>query len=172
MSTQVQFRRGTTAENDAFTGAIGEITVDTTLNELRVHDGSTAGGFLIASSFPSDTIMLFRQTNAPTGWTKESTHNNKALRVVTGSISNGGGTAFTTVFGSGKNTGNTANANAAHTHSISFVASVGGGTGLASGSDSQANSGSGTGSQGAGSSHLHTLSLNLHYVDVIMAKKD
>ena len=47
MSTQVQFRRGTTAENDAFTGAVGEITVDTTLNKLRLHDGSTAGGSVI-----------------------------------------------------------------------------------------------------------------------------
>ena len=45
MSTQVQFRRGTAAENDAFTGANAEITVDYTNNSLRVHDGVTAGGF-------------------------------------------------------------------------------------------------------------------------------
>jgi len=45
MSTQVQFRRGTAAENDAFTGANAEITVDYTNNSLRVHDGGTAGGF-------------------------------------------------------------------------------------------------------------------------------
>lgn len=44
MAKQVQFRRGTAAENDAFTGAVGEITVDTTNKQLRVHDGSTAGG--------------------------------------------------------------------------------------------------------------------------------
>ena len=48
MATQVQFRRGTTSEHSSFTGAVGEVTVDTTLDTLRVHDGSTAGGFRIA----------------------------------------------------------------------------------------------------------------------------
>ena len=44
MPTILQLRRGTTAENDAYTGSVGEITVDTTLNKIRLHDGSTAGG--------------------------------------------------------------------------------------------------------------------------------
>ena len=44
MSTQVQYRRGSSAQNTAFTGALGEITVDTTNWTLRVHDGATAGG--------------------------------------------------------------------------------------------------------------------------------
>jgi hypothetical protein len=44
MSTQVQYRRGTATENNAFTGALAEITVDTTNWTLRVHDGATAGG--------------------------------------------------------------------------------------------------------------------------------
>ena len=44
MATQVQFRRGTTSQNNAFTGAIGEITYDTQVKTLRLHDGSTAGG--------------------------------------------------------------------------------------------------------------------------------
>ena len=44
MSTQVQYRRGTSEQNDAFTGALAEITVDTTNWSLRVHDGATAGG--------------------------------------------------------------------------------------------------------------------------------
>ena len=44
MPIQVQFRRGTTTQNQSFTGAIGEISVDTTLKQLRLHDGSTAGG--------------------------------------------------------------------------------------------------------------------------------
>ena len=47
VATQVKRRRGTTAENDAFTGAEGEITVDTEKHELRVHDGMTQGGFKI-----------------------------------------------------------------------------------------------------------------------------
>ena len=55
MATQVQFRRGTTGEHSSFTGAVGEVTVDTTLDTLRVHDGSLAGGFRIAkfSDIPS-----------------------------------------------------------------------------------------------------------------------
>ena len=44
MAKQVQFRRGTDTDNNAFTGAVGEITVDTTNNQLRIHDGTTAGG--------------------------------------------------------------------------------------------------------------------------------
>jgi hypothetical protein len=44
MSSQVQFRRGTTTQNNAFTGAQGEITYDTDIKTLRLHDGSTAGG--------------------------------------------------------------------------------------------------------------------------------
>lgn len=48
-ATQVKRRRGTTAQNDAFTGAEGEITVDTEKHELRVHDGMTQGGFKVGS---------------------------------------------------------------------------------------------------------------------------
>jgi hypothetical protein len=45
MSTQVQFRRGTTVEHASFAGAVGEVTVDTTKNVSVVHDASTLGGF-------------------------------------------------------------------------------------------------------------------------------
>ena len=48
MPTQVQFRRGTTAQNNSFTGAAGEISVNTSNNTIRVHDGATAGGFELA----------------------------------------------------------------------------------------------------------------------------
>ncbi len=43
-TTEVKRRRGTTAQNNAFTGAVGELSVDTDRKELRLHDGSTAGG--------------------------------------------------------------------------------------------------------------------------------
>ena len=43
MPTVVQFRRGTTAQNNAFTGATGELSVDTQLGTIRVHNG-VAGG--------------------------------------------------------------------------------------------------------------------------------
>ena len=47
-----------------------------------------------AEPFPSGTSMLFQQTNAPTGWTKQTTHNDKAIRLVTGSVGTGGSSAF------------------------------------------------------------------------------
>ena len=48
MPTVLQFRRGTTTQNNSFTGTAGELSVDTTLDTLRIHDGSTAGGFALA----------------------------------------------------------------------------------------------------------------------------
>jgi hypothetical protein len=48
MATQVQQRRGTTTEHATFTGAIGEITVDTDKDVVVVHDGSLAGGYPMA----------------------------------------------------------------------------------------------------------------------------
>jgi len=45
---QVKLRRGTATEHNTFTGAEGEVTVDTTNDTLRVHDGSTAGGIRLA----------------------------------------------------------------------------------------------------------------------------
>jgi hypothetical protein len=56
MATQVQYRRGTSSENNAFTGALAEITVDTTNNTLRVHDGVVAGGFPLAGINATQTL--------------------------------------------------------------------------------------------------------------------
>lgn len=56
MASQVQWRRGTTAEHAVFTGADGEVTVDTSKYTLVVHDGSTTGGF---------PTLLEDQTNLP-----------------------------------------------------------------------------------------------------------
>lgn len=44
-ATQVQLRRGTAAQTAAFTGAPGEVSVNTDTYRLHVHDGQTAGGF-------------------------------------------------------------------------------------------------------------------------------
>lgn len=45
MSTILQLRRGTTAQHSGFTGANGEVTVNTTTKTLILHDGTTPGGF-------------------------------------------------------------------------------------------------------------------------------
>ena len=81
-ATQVKRRRGTEAQNDEFTGAIGEIVVDLTNMQLRVHDGSTRGGFpqatqaglddlknlVLSSLMPTGAIMAFAGATAPAGW--------------------------------------------------------------------------------------------------------
>lgn len=48
MATILQFRRGTTVQHSSFTGAVGEVTVDTTKDTIVVHDGTTAGGIPLA----------------------------------------------------------------------------------------------------------------------------
>lgn len=47
-NTQLRLRRGTTAEHANFTGAQGELTVDTDKNALVLHDGATQGGIQMA----------------------------------------------------------------------------------------------------------------------------
>ena len=55
---------------------------------------------------PAGTSMLFAQASAPLGWTKSTSHNNKALRVVSGSGGgSGGSSAFTTCFSNARSTG-------------------------------------------------------------------
>lgn len=52
MSTQVKLRRGTTLEHETFTGAAAELTVDTTTQDLVLHDGVTPGGKVIGKQEP------------------------------------------------------------------------------------------------------------------------
>jgi len=47
MSKTVQLKRGNTAQNSTYTGAQGEVTVNTTNYTLVVHDGVTAGGYVV-----------------------------------------------------------------------------------------------------------------------------
>ena len=62
----IQIYRGTTAQNDAFTGSAGELTMDTTRKELRVHDGSTVGGKVVGLT--PGFITPFAGSTAPDGW--------------------------------------------------------------------------------------------------------
>lgn len=48
MAIEIKFRRGTATQHNSFTGANGEITVDTTNKTIRVHDGTTVGGTRLA----------------------------------------------------------------------------------------------------------------------------
>lgn len=196
-STQTISAKTINLANNTVTGTIAEFNA-------AVSDGD----FVVLAS---GTAMLFAQTAAPTGWTKSTSHNDKALRVVSGTASSGGATAFTSVFGSGKTAGSTtlttshlpASGLSIPSLSLSGSASGGsltmivGGGGGGTGHDAASRSsnpvdeqitsqsltgfsasvsgttGTGTtGNMGTGGSHNHTLSLDLQYVDVIMATKD
>ena len=73
--------------------------------------------FLYNRLTPSGTIMPFGQASSPTGWTKQTTHDDKALRVVSGT---GGGNGGDTGFGTSINLthNHTTNTEGAHTHTM------------------------------------------------------
>lgn len=171
--------------------------------------GIVASGSVTAASFigpwaniPAGTVMLFVQTSAPTGWTKSTAHNNKALRVVSGSASSGGSVAFTSAFASQAVSGTVASYTLttadipSHTHTASVSdpghthnLKVGGGAGSGWASLTQGESNTLTtttattgitvsnSSTGGGGGHSHgftgtAINLAVQYVDVIIATKD
>ena len=142
-------------------------------DQVLTSDGTDAA-WGAAPGIASGTLMLFQQTAAPTGWTKQTTHNNKSIRVVSGTAGSGGATAFTSVFGSGKTTGAhtlTIGEMASHDHTTSD-GSGGGGNIIETSTGKQNSAGKLTNTRGGGGSHTHTLSLDLQYVDLIIASKD
>lgn len=137
------------------------------------------------SPIPSGTLMLFQQTSAPTGWTKSTTHDNKALRVVSGTAGSGGSVAFTTAFGtpsvSGSVSATTLDTSQipSHNHNITTLnLPFGYGTSCQPPGFQRSNEVTAqtyvTGSAGGGGSHTHSLSgatttINVSYVDLIIA---
>ena len=130
--------------------------------------------------FPTGTRMLFQQTTAPTGWTKDTTANlnNTALRIVTGTV--GSETAqqgFDVVFAKTATDGHTLTIAEmpSHDHVIRTRIITGGvSTGHVS---RECTSGSSTSSgpiesTGGGGSHSHDMDIRLNYHDVIVATKD
>ncbi len=69
MATQVQWRRGTTAQVAVFTGAVGEVVVDTTTWQMSVQDGVTAGGHYtgLATGGTFNNIIITGASNVLTG---------------------------------------------------------------------------------------------------------
>jgi hypothetical protein len=149
---------------------------------------STGGG----TTIPAGTVMLFAQTAAPTGFTKLTTHDNKALRVVSGTASSGGSVAFTTAFASQTPSGSvsvsgtvgatTLSTSQIPSHAHSYTSPANGTASGKSNSSTNTNSAT-TGAQGGGGSHNHSFSgsgsftgsainLAVQYVDVILASKD
>lgn len=167
----------------------------TTLTASGITFNDTTSQTTTGVEIPTGTLMLFQQTAAPTGWTKQTTHDNKALRVVSGTASSGGTSAFTTVFANQTPTINTSGLSAgATTLSTTQMPSHAHGGVLAQGSvyngshkepDTPQSYGfnytSNTSAAGGGGSHTHSVSgsatsseitLNVQYVDLIIASKN
>lgn len=165
-----------------------------TSTELNLLHGITALSSTddVIDNFPSGTLMTFQQTSAPTGWTKSTTHNDKAFRVVSGTASSGGSAAFSSVFGLLKATSShvlTAGEIPAHYHAVAngdtatqtasdynYLAGAGSYGGSASNytlsSTNTTPTRFRTGNAGTGGGHTHQLSLDVQYVDLIIAAKD
>jgi hypothetical protein len=125
--------------------------------------------------FDQGTAILFQQSSAPTGWTKQTTHNDKALRVVSGTASSGGTNAFSTVFGRTATDGFTLSINEipSHAHpSPSLVGTFGGQRGLLDSNNSGSSGALPIPAAGGGNSHSHGMDIRVQFVDVIIATKD
>jgi hypothetical protein len=156
-----------------------------------------ATGAVTVETFPTGTEMMFVQTSAPTGWTKSTTHNNKALRVVNGTAGSGGTTAFTTVFANQTPTITTSGLSVSattlttsqipsHAHSRLIYNDYGYSSVTPNRTTGMVNGGGGSANlfgnaEGGGASHSHGISgsatssaitLNVQYVDVIIATKN
>ncbi len=160
-----------------------QMNTGTKASPVWLEVGQSAG----KESFPQNTLMLFQQTAAPTFWTKETTHNNKALRLQTGTATTGGADSFTTVFGSGTHRSTDSHVLSeaempAHTHGAGSDGIFNGGDFVSVGAfaahradpNGQNMAVTGTsGSTGGGSGHVHTIdAIDLQFVDVIIAKMD
>ena len=173
------------------TGSAMAITAAGTSGQVLTSNGASAPSWVTPVTFASGTLMLFQQTAAPTGWTKQTTHDNKALRVVSGAASSGGSTAFTTVFTNQTPTITTSGLSASattlsesqmpsHTHA-GFVTAFGSVQRVSGNLDLSSVTGGVTAATGGGGSHTHSISgsatssaitLNVQYVDLIIASKD
>jgi hypothetical protein len=170
-----------------------------TAGQVLTSNGGVSAPTWETGSFPSGTVMLFQQTSAPPGWTKLTTHDNKALRVVSGTASTGGSTAFTSVFASRTPTGSVSGSNSgggvsAHTLTTAQMPShnhTQHGQSASAGNPHPGGSGSAfngpaTSSTGGGGSHTHgftqpswsgafsgaAMDFAVAYVDVIFASKN
>jgi hypothetical protein len=152
------------------TSAVQAVAPSTTGNVLT-SNGTTWTSAPAGGGFPAGTRMSFQQTSAPTGWTKDTTAaiNDAILRLVTGSVSSGGSTAFSTFNGQ--------TSVGATTLSTSQIPSHNHSNGLGGGQIQEAcstqNYGPGdTGFTGGGGSHTHSITTNIKYYDFIIASKD
>ena len=173
----------TTATGVSVTGTLAATAV--------TGDGSGLTG--LGGGFPSGTVMLFRQSAAPSGWTKLTSDDNAALRIVSGTVGSGGSSGLSTALATPSVTGSISGSTGSTTlstsqmpsHSHNYYAySYGDGSNQNLPYIPSNNTYRGTYSilsTGGSGSHNHSLSasfsggtasINVKYVDAIMASKD
>jgi hypothetical protein len=164
------------------TSAVQAVAPGTTGNVLT-SDGTTWTSAAAGGGFPTGTVLLFYQANAPTGWTKVTTQNDKALRVVSGTGGGtGGSVAFTTAFASQSVNGSVGGTTLStsqipsHAHTYTTYGSQTAGTGAFFGGAGVVSNPS-TAAAGGGGSHNHgfsgtAINLAVQYIDVIIASKN
>jgi len=151
-------------------------------DQVLTSDGtdiSWADGGGGGTTIPSGTLMLFNQTAAPTGFTKVTTHNDKALRITSGTVGTGGSVAFETAFASqAVSVAATTIATStmpSHNHSYNLYGLIAAVTNKIGSSSAGYGATNVVTSTGGGGSHTHTgtaIDLDVAYVDVIIASKD
>lgn len=167
------------ASNDASALTTGTLPDGRFPSALPAIDGSALTGI---AAFASGTVMLFQQTSSPTGWTKLTTNNDAAIRVVSGSVGTGGSVGLATALGTPSLSGSTGSTTLtisqmpAHTHTVNIQASDGATTSINANSTGKTPYAFPSNSTGGGGSHNHSMSgtatINCKYVDVIAASKD
>lgn len=146
-------------------------------NSARLAAIAAAGQDATAKAnavIPAGTRMLFQQSAAPVGWTKDAAHNDKALRVVSGAVGYGGTVDFSTAFINGKVglTTLTIEQMPSHDHGTPVYARDGTSAHVGDGGTSTTYPGVRSGMTGGGAGHDHPLNLDIKYVDIIIATKN
>jgi hypothetical protein len=142
-------------------------------NLLQSNGTAWVSATVSTQAFPSGTRMSFQQTAAPTGWTKDTTAaiNDSILRLVTGTASNGGATAFSSwaaITSTSAYTLATADI-PSHTHGWGYNTGKLGGNNT-TGLQTSVSNAQTSGATGGGGSHSHGVSSqNLKYYDFIIA---
>ena len=155
-----------------------------TTNQVLQYNGTnwvnatSSGG----SSFPAGTRLAFQQTSAPTGWTKDTTASldDSIMRIVTGTASSGGSTAFSTFNGQSSVGATTLSTTQipSHAHQQRAYSTTNKVQGLSWSNNGGANANAvttnipTTNNTGGGGSHNHSITTSIKYYDFIIASKD
>lgn len=178
------------------TSTLAKLAAGSAGNVLTSNGAGSPPSYQVAGGVPSGTRMVFNQTTAPIGWTKDTSTvlNDSIMRIVTGAVGSGGSTAFSTFNGQTSVGATTLTESQIpnHVHQETYVNPS---TGLATGavrnsagvSSTQTSiyastSGStpynntpvalNTVATGGGGSHTHTMTASIKYNDFIICQKD